>query len=218
MMKYMFPLLLIGLFSCQQKQDQYDSLQPSEATISDVPLDSLLRKKLETIRAEDQVLRMMLPDLNKRYDRAAEEQTAFRKLMVQQDSLCEIKIRKILDEHGWISAERVGYMANQTLWLVIQHAPLATQIEYLPMLKESVNTGGSDGWYLAFLEDRINMRQGKKQVYGSQAKPNDITGKTHIYPIENVATVNERRLSIGLKTIEEYAVANGHVFNLEEHK
>ncbi|OEJ99889.1 DUF6624 domain-containing protein [Roseivirga misakiensis] len=86
------------------------------------------------------------------------------------------------------------------------------------MLQESVRQGGSDGWYLAFLEDRIKMRQGKKQVYGSQAKPNEKTGKTHIYPIGNVDSVNERRLEIGLETIEEYAQANDYVFDIDEHK
>ncbi|OEJ99890.1 hypothetical protein [Roseivirga misakiensis] len=128
-MKYSVPVLILFLFtlSCQ-KQDQSTVSTNAESDKTEVPLDTLLKNQLEYIRAEDQVLRMMLPDLNKRYSRGTEEQKVFRELIAKQDSLCEIKVRKILDDHGWVSSERIGYMANQTLWLVIQHAPLETQI------------------------------------------------------------------------------------------
>ena len=76
-----------------------------------------------------------------------------------------------------------------------------------------MDKGESKGWYLAFLEDRILMSNGKKQIYGSQAKFNQETGKFHIHPIENVETVNEKRKKIGLEPIEEYSEKNGYVFD-----
>ncbi len=54
------------------------------------------------------------------------------------------------------------------LFLVIQHANLKTQEEYLPVMRESVNNGQAAPQYLAMLEDKVLVKQGKKQMYGSQ--------------------------------------------------
>ncbi len=47
--------------------------------------------------------------------------------MLKKDSLNLQKISQILDKYGWVGAEKVGEKANQTLFLVIQHADLKTQ-------------------------------------------------------------------------------------------
>lgn len=48
------------------------------------------------------------------------------------------------------------------------------------------------------------MRQGKKQIYGSQVVF-DAQGKPVFYPIEDEKRGNERRASVGLPPIETYA-------------
>ncbi len=58
---------------------------------------------------------------------------------------------------------------------------------------------------LALLEDRVLTTQGKKQIYGSQLRTNEKTGKYEFYPIEREANVDKRRASVGLEPLEQYA-------------
>jgi hypothetical protein len=61
------------------------------------------------------------------------------------------------------------------------------------------------GSELALLEDGVAIRQGRKQIYGSQITRNDQTGKYSISPIEDEPNVNKRRAAVGLVPLEEYA-------------
>lgn len=56
---------------------------------------------------------------------------------------------------------------------------------------------------LALLIDRINMREGKPQIYGSQIRGSD-DGTLVVYEIENPEYVNQRRQEVGLGRIEDY--------------
>jgi hypothetical protein len=44
-----------------------------------------------------------------------------------------------------------------------------------------VKKGESSGGHLALLEDRIQMRNGKPQIYGSQITRDEETGKQVVY-------------------------------------
>jgi hypothetical protein len=184
--------------------------------ISNVNQDSILKIRLESIRTKDQTLRLILPELENRFGKDSEEIKYIWTLIHFQDSINEIDVTRIIDSHGWLGTNRIGELANQTLWLVIQHAPIELQEKYIPYLRTSVKNGESEGWYLAFLEDRIAMRNGEKQIYGTQSTFNKKTGKNHIYPIQNSDNVNERRKEIGLDAIEEYALENGYIIDKEE--
>jgi len=177
---------------------------------------TILKNKLESIRVKDQALRLILPEIEKKFGKESEELKYIWILIHHQDSINEIEVGKIIDRYGWLGANKVGDLANQSLWLVIQHAPIEIQEKYLPYLRKSVEKGESEGWYLAFLEDRILMRNGEKQIYGSQSTFNKETGKFHIYPIRDPENVNEKRNEIGLEPIEEYAEKNGYILDLKE--
>ncbi|MFD2069537.1 DUF6624 domain-containing protein, partial [Pontibacter silvestris] len=164
----------------------------------EIPQDTLLKKELETIRMKDQTLRLVLPMVEEKFGKNSEERKYLWSLINYQDSINVLAIKEIIEKEGWLGTNRVGYFANQSIWMVIQHAPLGIQEKYLPYLKKSVAKGESEGWYLAFLEDRILMRNGEKQKYGSQSKFNKQTGKNHIYPIMDYKNVNKRRAEIGL--------------------
>jgi hypothetical protein len=100
---------------------------------------------------------------------------------------------------GW-ERSTIGAKANYTLFLVIQHAELAYQEKYYPLMEQSVNEGESRPGDLAMLQDRILMRQDKKQIYGSQVVFNKITGDQEFYPIEDEKNVNVRRAKGGNDT------------------
>jgi len=181
-------------------------------------IDSTLKQNLISFGVKDQTLRLMLPEVVSKFGKGSPEETYFWSLIKEQDSINEKETIKILERYGWLGKNRIGSKANQSLWLVIQHAPLEIQEKYLPLLKKSVAENESEGWHLAFLEDRILMRNNKNQIYGSQAMWDQKLNKMKIYKIEDVANVNKRRKTIGLEPIEEYAKINDYLFDQNNEK
>ena len=178
-------------------------------------LNLKMKQTLENLRMQDQTIRLLLPDAEKRFGRESEEYKWFRNvLMPRNDSVVLSKITNVLQNKGWMGISEVGELANQTLWLVIQHAPLNIQEKYLPLLEKSATIGESKARYLAFLKDRILMRQGKKQIYGTQSLWNKEKSKNVIWAIADYKTVNQRRKKVGLESIEDYAKNNGYLFDI----
>lgn len=113
------------------------------------------------------------------------------------------RLEQIVDSVGWLTKSKVGASGAVSAFLIIQHANLATQKKYLPMITEAANQGEADWMTLALLIDRINVREGKPQIYGSQVSRNT-DGTFYVNEIENPEFVNQRRAKIGLPPIEEY--------------
>lgn len=93
---------------------------------------------LDSIHIEDQSYRRQIGDIEEKYGRDSKEMKAHWRLINEKDFINLIKIKKILDERGWLGAEIIGEQGNSTLFLVIQHSDLETQLEYLPMMREAV--------------------------------------------------------------------------------
>ena len=129
------------------------------------------------------------------------------------DSTNLIQIEQLIAQYGWPGKSFVGEEGNKTIFLVIQHSDLATQEKYFPLLQNSVAKNESSAPDLALLQDRILMRQGKKQIYGSQIV-RDSTGSWKFYPIEDEKNVNLRRKKIGMQPLEEYAKYFGIEYKL----
>lgn len=127
----------------------------------------------------------------------------------QIDSANLAQLEKIIAQIGWPGKSLVGARGNNTAFLIVQHAELAAQLTYVPLLRQSVAIGESDPADLALLEDRILMRQGKPQIYGSQVVSDPATGGWKFWDIEDEIHVNERRAQVGLMPIEEYATYFG---------
>ena len=103
-----------------------------------------------------------------------------------------------------MGSEIISEQGNKTLFLVIQHADIKTQEKYLPVLKEAVKGGRAKASYMALLEDRILLAQGKKQIYGSQLEMDMKTKKYILSPMIDPANVDKRRAKVGLKPLSEY--------------
>lgn len=167
--------------------------------------DKPLKMKLEAIYTKDQTLRQLIRDAEEKFGKESEEMEYFWRLISQQDSLNEIELIQIIEKHGWLGKSVVGGKANMAIWLVIQHAALPIQEKYLPLLRESVKIGESQGNHLALLEDRIEMYNGRPQIYGSQYHFDAEKNKNVFHEIKDIETVNERRIAVKLGPIEEYA-------------
>ncbi|MFK8046662.1 MAG: DUF6624 domain-containing protein [Crocinitomicaceae bacterium] len=217
-MKYKILILLVSLsiLGCNSNKPNIPKVDLKPQLIVEEPNDSILKEQLELIRVEDQTLRFLLPDVTEKFGRESKEYTYIWSLINRQDSICINKLIQIVDKHGWLGKSRVGDNANQAIWLIMQHSELEIQEKYLPLLKESVANGESEGWHLAFLEDRILMYSKKKQKFGTQAVWDNELKQNKIYPIEDVKNVNHRRQKLGLEPIEKYAESNGHIFDQKE--
>lgn len=177
-----------------------------------------LEKELLDIYTEDQSIRGKFMDIYKDPKSDKRKIDSIGKIMVKKDSINLIKVIKILDEKGWVGKDVVGAQANQTLFLVIQHSDLKYQQKYLPMMKDAVKKGNANPGNLAYLEDRIALREGRRQIYGSQSARNKTTNKWYISPMIDPDNVDKRRAEVGLGTIAEYAAKMNIEWNLENYK
>ena len=180
----------------------------------DKPLVSIL----DTIYKEDQTYRRQIKGIEEKYGRESVEMKAHWKLIAEKDSINLIKVQKILDERGWLGTDLIGNQGNSTLFLVIQHSPLAVQEKYLPMMREAVKKGNTRASSLALLEDRVALRKGEKQIFGSQIGRDQVTGEYYVSPLIDPDNVDKRRNDVGLGKLENYISHWGMIWNVEEYK
>jgi len=181
-------------------------------------LDKKLVAILDTIEQDDQQLRQQSDEIEKKYGWESQEMTALWNIIREKDSLNLIKIEEILGKYGWLGADIVGEQGNQTIFLVIQHSDLAIQEKYIPMMREAVKNGKASAGDLAYLEDRVALRQGKKQIYGSQVT---FDGERQIYyvsPLEDPDNVDKRRAEVGLPPMAAYMDYFNLKWDVEQYK
>lgn len=120
------------------------------------------------------------------------------------------RLAEIIDAYGWPGVRFAGG-ASQAAFMVLQHADHASQRKYLPLLRDAVKRGDALGGHLALLEDRVRVADGRPQLYGSQ-----LGGKPlRFEPIEDEAHADERRRSIGLEPLADYAKRFGLTYTPE---
>lgn len=173
---------------------------------------------LDSIHDEDQKYRIQIDEVEEKYGRESEEMRNHWKKIQQVDSINLIIVSKILDERGWLGSKVVGNKGNSTLFLVVQHADSATQVKYLPMMREAVKEGRAYASSLALLEDRLALRQGKKQIYGSQIGTDKKTGISFVQDLEDPDNVDKRREEVGLGSLADYVKKWNIVWDVEEYK
>jgi len=159
---------------------------------------------LDSIFEEDQKYRSLINEVAKKYGQNSEQLIRLLNAMQKSDSLNLQIVEVILDKCGWIGPDIAGEKGNLTLFLIIQHSDLGIQKKYLPLMRDAVKKGNASSSDLALLEDRVALGQGKKQIYGSQIKFDEKTGKYFVQPIEDEVNVNKRRSKVGLMPLEEY--------------
>ena len=158
---------------------------------------------LENVFKDDQQYRLMEDSIAKKHGYRSNEVKDLWEIIHRKDSSNLVIVKRILDKYGWLGADVVGQKGNDCLFLVIQHADLKAQEYYLPMMKEAVKNKKANASSLALLMDRIEMRNGRPQIYGSQINT-DSTGKSTIYKMLDEPNVNKRRQDVGLQPLEEY--------------
>jgi hypothetical protein len=116
------------------------------------------------------------------------------------------RLRTLLDVHGWPTPARDGGDAVDAAWLVVQHAigEPDFQRRMLRLLRREAGDGHVAPALVAMLEDRVHTLEGKPQRYGTQLDWNAEGELAPIEPIEDPATIDTRRASVGLGPLGAY--------------
>ena len=155
--------------------------------------DLALKETLERIFERDQYDRMLWSQAVKSHPDDTERNDHLARRAHQTDSLNLALVGHILSEKGFPRKERVGELGSQAVWLVFQHANLDYQKRFLPQLEDAVGRGDIAPLYLALLQDRIDVREGRPQRYGTQIDSNG-----HLAPLLDASRVNQWRQEVGL--------------------
>jgi len=160
-------------------------------------------QKLLQIQYEDQFSRSVAYDCLVNFGAESEEYKQQLQVMRVSDSLNFIAFENLIEIEGWPTVSRIGDQMT-TVFLTIVHSDLETMRTYYPKLKQSMDSGDlSKGAWATFI-DKMKKGEGQKQIYGTQLTLNKTTGKYELYPVEEEETLNERRYSMGLNSIERY--------------
>jgi len=114
------------------------------------------------------------------------------------------RLSAIIREHGWPTKTLVLEDGADAAWRILQHAISrpTLQREGLMLMRELAGRGEVKAAQVAMLEDRICVLEGRPQVYGTQFDW-DVKGEMSPLPMQDAATVNERRRRVGLDSLEE---------------
>jgi hypothetical protein len=121
----------------------------------------------------------------------------------------------MIDKVGLPGKSMVGEDGAEAAWSIIQNAISLPDLqrEMLPLLQEAAGEGEFPLLYPAYLEDCIRFHEGRPLRYDIYSDWTD-SGVLDILPIEDEASVDSLRLSIGLPPLEE---ARKNLLNTKEH-
>ena len=154
--------------------------------------DLAQKQYLEWIFERDQYDRMLwFLSSNKRTE-VPERIEKLAKRAMDTDSTNLQLVSRILKETGYPRKSKVGDFATQTVWMVIQHSDLGRIKQFLPQLEEAARRGDIAPAHLAATKDRIDIREGRPQKYGTQFNA----------PLLDASRVNEWRKEVGLPPME----------------
>lgn len=159
--------------------------------------------QLDTVMQDDQRVRMRFESTQEKYGTNSKEFRDLITAMNRYDSINVLRVTGILDTHGWPHRQEVGDEGTHAVFMVIQHADIAIQEKYLPMVRDAVKAGDVRASSFALLEDRIAVRNGKKQLYGTQLGMKQ-DGTYYLDELEDPDNVDKRRASVGLGPLADY--------------
>jgi hypothetical protein len=180
-------------------------------------LDKDLVNQLDTIIQDDQRYRVRLERTAKKYGRDSKEMKELVRVATIADSINTLKVSAIIDKRGWPGTSSAGRDGSRAAFLVIQHADLKVQEKYIPLLRKAVKEKEAEAGWLALMEDRVALEQGKKQIYGSQV----IMGPDRIWKLdalEDPDNVDKRRAEVGLEPLAEYLKTWDIKWDVEQYK
>lgn len=161
-----------------------------------------LEEILQTVYDRDQAIRQEFLKVDQ-----SNPEDVFR-MYNKMDSIDKLNQRlvfNILDSIGW--PQNLSDVANNAIFLTIDHAKLDSQEKYFPLVEEQMKQGNISKSSYATLLDRILMLSGKEQIYGTQTRSKSQKEKDdaiYIWPIQDAQKVDSLRNEMELMPLEMY--------------
>lgn len=116
------------------------------------------------------------------------------------------RLKKIVDEYGYLGYDLVGKNGEKIFWLLVQHSDhdVAFQKDILELMRSEINKKNASPSHYGLLIDRILINQGKFQLYGTQVEYDEKSGQAIPKKIKDSSEVDLRRDSIGLPSLKIY--------------
>ncbi|TWB34623.1 hypothetical protein FBZ90_12312 [Nitrospirillum pindoramense] len=128
----------------------------------------------------------------------------FRAINDIDSKLNEMK-KTIISQVKWPVSKIWGQTASYDAWILVQHMDndYLYQKSVLAFLLSQPCLPSQERQDVAYIIDRVELAQNKKQLYGTQGKC--INGRWEQFPTENNDSLNVRRQELGMETIEIYS-------------
>ncbi len=125
-------------------------------------------------------------------------------VMGRTDSANTAWLKSYVARWGWPTSVQVGKDAVRAAFLIVQHATHDTAFmrAMLPSITASYHRSDLDGGAVAMLTDRLEVKAGRRQIYGTQLSLQN--GQWVLDPIADSSGVDARRRSMGLPSLAEY--------------
>jgi len=185
-----FVLITIAMSAC--------TAQPVDCNLK------VLNAELAEMRQKDQEIRKeFMPVLGKYQEDGSGQMKVMRLAMKmeKQDKANQQRLQAILNKCGW--PEELDQQAHETIYLVLQHSPDSLMRTYFPMVQAYADKGLLSPDDPATMYDRLQMRAGLPQRYGTQTFV-DAKKRNLVWPVEDPDSLTELRGSVGLPPMEAY--------------
>jgi len=124
------------------------------------------------------------------------------------DSTLLNEVTIFLKEYGWKSKMEIGELANMGLHLAIQHSSKEKMDSFKEIIEKAYQENKIEKSKYALYTDRLRVRNGSPQIYGTQYYYDEKSASLRFNEIEDFENVNKRRRKVGLPKIEKYAKQN----------
>ncbi len=122
---------------------------------------------------------------------------SIRELGDKNKAIFQPQIDSFINRCGWPTVAEFGPNIGGTIALSIQHSDLNRQKQYFAVMVKAALAGQLKPEKIGLLVDRIRLRLGLPQIYGSQIVWDDTEAVEVVYKIEDERGVDERRRALG---------------------
>lgn len=177
------------------------------------PAGTDLAQTLRDMPLGEQVLRYGIIDMSSGASKGAPELAPGVKAIVRMrinlaihhaDHVNTEALKAIVRKQGWPARSRVGDVAGEQAWLIVQHADRDPVFQWtvLRLMEPMVATGEVSKSNYAYLYDRVMLKLAGKQRYATQSTCEH--GLRVALPLEDEQAVDRRRAEVGLPSLADY--------------
>lgn len=127
-------------------------------------------------------------------------------------------MKQVIRKYGWPSYSLVGEDGAHAAWLLVQHADHDPefQIMCLTLMKEAVKKGEASARNLAYLADRVYLKESGTQIYGTQLRSE--WGYVYSEGIDSPDLVDQRRSEVGFEPLTRHLVTSAALYYMAYQK